>query len=243
MALQEKLTATDLINAEWTFNQHFRLNNPERSPIQNTRTMWPWDELLRVLDDHQDVDVQGIYIDHGLAEGRFIPVLEFYYEKLDGSMAIKPDSAYIYGHGGFQKITDAQRKALVERYMTDVLVKRKAASAFEPLRINEEPRDPRATSYPFEGKVFKLLGDNPNGSARSLVISCISAEATYAELGGVGNDPEFRHVLCMHVSRPRLVDGALVMVDLLDDKDHGSFAYKAMDMGTLCPPSCTLGRP
>jgi hypothetical protein len=241
---QEKLTASELITAEALFHAHFRLNNTSRSPLQNTRTYWPWADVLDLMKEHMDIAIKGIYINYGLAEGRFIPVLEFYHERADGSLGHKPDAAYIHGHTGFNKITDTQRKALVQKYINNVLVRRTAASStFDPLRDQIEPRDPRGIRYALIDKVHVLLGANPIVEDRSLVVSCISAACKYSDLLKMNEVDEFRHLLCLHVARPKLVEGALVMVDLLDDHDHGNFALKAMDLGNVCPPNCTSGRP
>lgn len=241
---QEKLNASELIKAESLFHEHFRLSDRNKSPIMNTRTYWPWADVLEIMKKHPDIDVKGIYINYGLAQGRFVPVLELYHELSNGSLGHKPDAAYIHGQAGFHEINDTQRKALVQEYINKVVVRRKAGpTTFEALRDQVEPRDPRGIRYALQEKLMVVLGDNPIVEDRSLVVSCISAECTYSELLKLNEEPEFRHLLCLHIARPKLVEGALVMVDLLDDHDHGNFALKAMDLGNVCPPNCTSGRP
>lgn len=239
----ERMTASELLSFEAAFQVHFRLNDGQLSPIRNTRTYWPWAKVLELMEK-QKVQIEGVYINYGLAEGRFIPVLEFYSKDAAGALVHKPDSAYVYGLDGFQLIKDQERKALVDAYLNGVLVKRKATdTSYVKLRDQDEPKDPRGIWYGLATKLEILLGDNPIVEDRWIAVSCISAELKYSDMMPFLNEPEFRHLLALHVARPKLVHGTKVLVDLLDDKDDGSFALKAMDLGNVCPPNCTSGRP
>lgn len=240
---QERMTASELLSFEAAFQAHFRLNDGHLSPIRNTRTYWPWAKVLDLMKE-QHVQLEGIYINYGLAEGRFIPVLEFYSKDAAGALVHQPDSAYVYGLDGFQLIKDEQRKALVDAYLNGVLVKRKATDAsYVKLRDQHEPKDPRGIWYGLTTKLALLLGANLTEEDLYVSVSCISAEMKYSDMMPFLDEPEFRHLLALHVARSTLVHGAKVLVDLLDDKDDGSFALKAMDLGNVCPPNCTSGRP
>ena len=240
---KERMTASELLSFEADFHAHFRLNDAKLSPLRNTRTYWPWAKALDLMKE-QNVQVEGVYINYGLAEGRFIPVLEFYSKDASGALVHKPDAAYVYGLDQFHKIKDSERKSLVDAYLTGVLVKRKATdTSFVALRDQATPKDPRGIWYGLTNKLAHLLGGNPIVEDRWLAVSCISAEMNYSDMMPFLDEPEFRHLLALHVARPKLIRGTMVLVDLLDDQDDGSFALKAMDLGNVCPPNCTSGRP
>ena len=101
--------------------------------------------------------------------------------------------------------------------------------------------DPCATLFDWTTKFLRLVNDNPVAiDQRYVVITSIAAKFALV----AGDPAEYHHGLALHVANHVDCDGAQVLVDLLDDTDvpgpngQPTFAGKAMDLGSACPPGC-----
>jgi hypothetical protein len=242
---KEKMTKSELEKYCNDFNVHFSLvRDGAHIPIPNSRHSWPWQHVLDLLGPSKAQQVAGLLFHYGLNNSGFVPLLELYYldEQNANAPTRVPDSIHQWTSTEFKKIKASELESLVVRYVQDVKVQRTKGAKWEALRKAGERPDPCGIWYPLEGKINVLMGDNNEKllDDRHLVIRCIAAELTHSDMSAKLMDTkEYRHMLALHVAKPKWVNGRLEFEDQLDNSpDSGNFAMRAMDIGALCPPNC-----
>lgn len=232
---KQQLNEDDIDRFSGNFEAHFRADE-SHDKLNGTKTLIPLAEIPKVMGGKT---VAGLYINYGLSGKTFIPILELMYDVGHGDLDIIDDSAHIMLAAplGLTNVAEKERSDRVEEYRTRIRIKRTVTSNFSGLRrVNGTPvegtnePDPVSMAYRYGDKLNKLIAHNPVGDPR-LVITCISCNMVYGDLIGFMPQPEYRHLLSLHI--------ASGTKDQLKPGPRGpSYKDRGLDLGNACPPNC-----
>jgi hypothetical protein len=225
-------TEKELDSAKVLFTGHFKvLVEGKYEDLQDPVVRIPWSSIEEVQKTigTTEMPVRGMYISYGLDGTRFHPVLKFLYPDSTGNLQLIPDSCYSFNLSTQKLVTETDPKKYTDAYLENIRVDR-IDTGFSALRTTDEA-DPLATWFPYANNVNQLLKENPY-NYQVLVVSCISEKLCYRAISDKTVDPEFRHLIALHIG-----DGAN---DQLSSSFDASKPYyrTAMDLGNLCPPRC-----
>ena len=200
------------------------------------RISWKSIEAAQKTVAKADKPVRGIYINYGLDVDKFHPIFEFMYpDPANGNLQVFAGKPFSFDGTDLKPETDP--KKYTDAYFKDIRVDRTGSGSSALKDTGDEP-DPLGTWYPYADKVNNLLEQNPVKDT-VLVISCISQQLCYGALASLPAPHfEFRHLLALHVAdgtEDKLTTGSFDPSKRL--VDH------AMDLGHLCPPNCSTGKP
>lgn len=239
---QANFTKSELDSAKALFNKHFTVA-PSNKPVSDTVLRIPWSSLAAAGKTAVPAgkDPTGIYINYGLDGTAFHPVFQFMFLD-DGGMNYQVSTLKAFSFTNGKLVVEANPTKYEDAYCNNIRILRKGSGTPDTLRL-DDPRvttdfpDPMATWFSYPDKVHFLLQQNPGAKDTVLVLSCISEPVPYRALGFLDDDPEYRHLIALH-----LADGSK---DLLNDQANASNVYqnRAMDLGGMCPPLCPPKKP
>ena len=236
---QEIFTKDERSDGQRTFSSHFMANDNGLKAITDTVQRIPWADLdaQGKIAVPTGKPVAGLYISYGLDGSVFHPILRFMYQD-SGGADLQLSEMKAFSFIGGKLILEAHPDAFEQAYRHNIRIDRTGTGNFtsplpDDLADEYDEPDPYATWFPYADKLNQLFVQNPTRDSSMLVVSCISMLLPYRDLAFVGNAPEYRHLMTLHVG-----EGAK---DLLDNSIPGStnpLKNHAMDLGCMCPPRC-----